>query len=75
MTNGRIIEFLADGKEQRVGCALDVLSPLCRTSAKYILCLKVSLGIIIDADKEEIKLKKKGFVSRPKGLRLMTMLN
>ncbi|RNA03311.1 hypothetical protein BpHYR1_008309 [Brachionus plicatilis] len=40
MTNARINEFLADGKEQRVGCALDVLSPLCRASAKYKLCLK-----------------------------------
>lgn len=51
MTNGKMMEFLADDKEQPVGCAFTTLSDKCKI---YIM-----LKGIIDADKEEIKLNKK----------------
>ncbi|CAF0857472.1 unnamed protein product [Brachionus calyciflorus] len=51
MTNGKMIEFLADGKEQPIGCAFTTLSDKCKI---YIM-----LKGIIDVDKEEVKLGKK----------------
>ena len=51
MTNGKMIEFLSDGKEQPSGCAFTTLSDKCKI---YIM-----LKGIIDVDKEEVKLNKK----------------